>query len=201
MVIFNSYFRCSNLNHMYKILLLLFILSFTLSAKAQIDGKFMEGSYTDTLGNRYKGLIKLTVAVGGTLFSPKTHLTYKENKTAFEKEVAIYEAKSFTMAADSFVISRNPGLKKVPVLMVMLDTPVKIYFTRFLAHGNFLLTTKENLYLIGEDPDRLAEITRKNFKEIMSHIMGDKPQILANIQNGLYRYGDLDDMIKTYKTR
>lgn len=186
---------------MHKFLLLLFILSSTFTAKAQIDGKFMQGSYTDTLGNRYTGLIKLTVAVGGTLFSPKTHLTYKVNKAGSEKEIAIYEAKNFTMVADSFVISRNPGLQKVPVLMVMLDTPVKIYFSRFLAHGNFLFSTKQNIYLIGEDPDRLAEITRKNFKEIMSHIMADKPQILANIQNEIYRYGDLDDMIKTYKAR
>ncbi len=186
---------------MRSILLLFCILSVTVITKAQQVDKFKQGGYTDTLGNQHPGFIKVKIPQGGIFNIGHTYITYKETNTAFEHDINIGAINNFTMGVDSFVVSRNPGISKVPILEVLLNTPVKIYHSVFYDRGNFLLHTSDGIYLFGTDPDNLGLITRKNFKEVLSHIMEAKPNAVANIQNGTFTYFYMDDLIKYYKVR
>jgi hypothetical protein len=186
---------------MRSFLLLFCILSVTVITKAQQVDKFKAGAYADSLGNRHPGFIKLKIPQGGIFNIGHTYITYKETITAFEHDINIGAIKNFTMGVDSFVVSRNNNISKVPILEVLLDTPVKIYHSAFYDRGNILLHTSDGIYLFGPDPDNLGLITRKNFKEVLSHIMEAKPNAVANIQNGTFTYFYMDDLIKYYKVR
>jgi hypothetical protein len=59
--------------------------------------------------------------------------------------------------------------------------------------------TKEKYYY-GNNPDNLTELTRKDFMNVMSRVMADKPEVVAKIQKKDYRYGDMKDLLVYYYT-
>jgi len=55
-------------------------------------------------------------------------------------------------------------------------------------------------YYYGTDPDNLTKLTHKEFMDVMSKIMADKPEIVSKIQDKTYRYSDMKELLIYYKT-
>jgi hypothetical protein len=194
---------------MRSILLLLCILCVTgfANAQTQTARTFTKGSYYDTMGTKYTGFLRLKVPNKGILDFNHFGFLFQQTEAVPEKEISINQVKSFTIGVDSFVVTHNPNLEKAPVLKVLLNTAIKLYYSEFYNRGN-MLTANFNaaingsgIYFYGPDPDNLQFINRKNFKEALSQVMEAKPNVVANIQNDNFTYGYMDDLIKYYKVR
>jgi len=190
-------------------LLLLCILCVTGSANAQTQTArtFTKGSYYDTTGNKYTGFLRLKVPNKGVLDFSHFGFLFQQTEAEPEKEISVDQVKNFTVGVDSFVVTHNPKLEKAPVLKVLLNTAIKLYYSESYNRGNMLtanfnaVVNGSGSYFYGPDPDNLQLITRKNFKEALSQVMEAKPNVVANIQNGNFTYGYMDDLIKYYKVR
>jgi hypothetical protein len=55
-------------------------------------------------------------------------------------------------------------------------------------------------YYYGISPDKVTKLEKKQFIEVMSIILADKPDVVAKIKDKTFRYGDMDDLINYYKT-
>lgn len=54
------------------------------------------------------------------------------------------------------------------------------------------------VYYYGPGPASLTLITKDNFVDAMSEIMGDEPDAVDKIKNKKYRLADMDDLVKYY---
>lgn len=54
-------------------------------------------------------------------------------------------------------------------------------------------------YYFSDDPDNIIELTKKNFIEIMSKIMSEKPELIERIKDKRLRIGDMDAVFYFYK--
>jgi hypothetical protein len=125
------------------------------------------------------------------------------------------------MGTDSFAISHHKALYYAPVLKVLVNSPTKLYYwtadvvnwgTYFGAVGGVIgaavsSKAKSNLtkgfsaaYFYGSNPDTLQLITRKNFIEIMSNILADKPEVVARIKDKTFDIFLMDDLLTYYRT-
>jgi hypothetical protein len=124
---------------------------------------------------------------------------------------------SFTIETDSFVVSKNKALAPAPIMQVLLNTPVKLYHWQaeiinwpvlaFGAIGGIIagapgvgMSGGSDAYFYGPDPERLNILTRKNFIQVLSDIMADKPELAEKIKNKKFRYRDMKDLQVFYTT-
>jgi hypothetical protein len=205
---------------MRKILLLLCILSITISAKAQIFGKhYDEGFYYDPAGVKHTGLISWSPPHKSIFSGSGDYIYFKPEKKAEKIKLKNTQIKSFALRddsvkMDSFVVSVNKEFKNAPFLQVLLDNDVKIYSfaemassggmttpgaggTMIVGPGYSYINTK---YYYGSNPNDVISLTKKNFIEVMSKIMADKPDVVEKIKTKKLRYKMLGDLIELYKT-
>ncbi|OKS87111.1 hypothetical protein [Mucilaginibacter polytrichastri] len=204
------------------IFILFCIFSVTSTTKAQVFGRnWTKGSYYDTLGNKTTGLIawqrpeKMSKDSGDYIY-------YKTEKNSDKIKIPTFRVSSFTMGTDSFTISHHKALYYAPVLKVLVNSPTKLYYwtaevvnwgTYFGAVGGVINAAvaspkaKSNLtkgfsaaYFYGSNPDTLQLITRKNFIEIMSSILADKPEVVAKIKDKSFDIFLMDDLLTYYHT-
>jgi len=207
---------------MRKILLLLCILSITISAKAQFFGKnWKEGSYYGTDGNKHIGLIAWEVASPSIFKKKGDHIFYKTDKKADNVKISSTDLTAFTMrydeeTIDSFIVSKNIMLENNPFLRVVIANNIKLYswlttttMAPTMTMGTYgwkldLITkgsrySVKTTYFFGSDPENVTKLDKKNFIEIMSKIMADKPEAVARIKNKKLRYGDMEDLLYFYR--
>ncbi|QHS56729.1 hypothetical protein GWR56_14685 [Mucilaginibacter sp. 14171R-50] len=201
---------------MRKILLLLCILSITIGAKAQLFGKhYDEGAYYDSVGVKHAGLISWEVPAPSIFKKKGDHIYYKPNKNADDVKINSTALTSFTMrrneeTVDSFVVSQNKKFEKAPFLKVVIANEVKLYSWTTMSQSSGMsmgtgfsvgagVSGGKTTYFFGNGPEDLTELNKKNFIEIMSQIMANKPEAVARIKNKKLRYGDMDDLLYFYK--
>ncbi len=201
------------------VFILLCIFSVTTPSSAQLFGrKYRMGNYYDTLNHKTAGLIAWSVP---DKLSKKAgdYIYYKPDAKAKGVKLESFCLKSFTMESDSFVVSKNEHINYAPVLKVLLDGKLKIYYWSArvtslpmallggavgaaLTGGGTVLTGSSGgyAYFYGANPDSLNTITNKNFANVMTYIMDDKPEVVAKIKQDKLRLKDINDLLVFYKT-
>ncbi len=188
-------------------------------AKAQFMGfghNWVPGYFYDLNGKKNMGLLADYIKERSLFDGPDKFFLYKKDKDADKIKELAKNVRSFVVEKDSFVVSNSDILEETPFLDVAIDHPLKLYATRLPRHvsvmgpvgavGPILLSAgvsfsyTTNKYYFGTSPDSITALSRKNFIEIMSKIMADKPEIVGKIQDRTYRYSDIDDLLVLYIT-
>ncbi|MBB5394890.1 hypothetical protein [Mucilaginibacter sp. AK015] len=206
---------------MRKITLILFILAGWLTANGQgPQRKWFEGTVYHTSGEIFDGLISWQPPHKGE-YADGDQILYTANEHSEVFPIPYYKIKSFVMGADSFVVSHNVLFKNNPFMIVSLDNPTKLFTLKTAKNGfplilntgggggNFgvgvgIATTvgggTRTTYYYGTNKDNVAKLEKKQFIEVMSNIMADKPDVVAKIKDKTFRYGDMEDLLTYYKT-
>jgi len=199
---------------MRTIFLLLCILSVTVATRAQSKNfdKFIPGSFTDTANRTRTGLISWTLA-DENVFGKGGCISYKENKDADFVYISTEWMKSFTMGADTFMITRAKGFGRNPIIKVEINNTEKLYYylpytsSRYARSFNNMPTYFKSgidlsyyTFYAGPNAENLTHITKENFVEILSKIMADKPEVVARIADKTFDYKHMNDLVTYYKT-
>ncbi|RFZ90850.1 hypothetical protein D0C36_18035 [Mucilaginibacter conchicola] len=207
---------------MRKILLIICILSVTLSARAQLFGKhYDEGAYYDLDNVKHTGLISWSPPAKSIFGGNGDQIYFKPEKKAEKIKLTNSQIKSFlvkkdSVTLDSFVVSANKEVAYSPFLQVVLNNAeIKLY--SFLqtasagggmyggASGAMMMQPYRSWgitdYYYGSNPNDVVKLTKKNFAEVMSKIMADKPLVVESINNKKMRLGlgKMDDVLFFYK--
>lgn len=210
---------------MRTILLIICILSVTLTGKAQTGNEWDTGSYYDQKGYKFTGFVYWSPPFKHTLSDKDDYIFFKTTTDGQKVKVWTKEIKCFTMGKDSFVVTHQKDLKQRAFLAVVLNSPTKLYLSTttqsgapatrsMMPVGSFgpsaIVATvglgwwwwkgNNNVYYYGADPDNITQITRKNYLEIFSQLMADKPEVVACIRDKKFKFGRIDDLIEYYKT-
>ncbi|MBL4675825.1 MAG: hypothetical protein JKY70_06425 [Mucilaginibacter sp.] len=204
---------------MRKLLLLLCILSITISAKAQLFGRhYDEGYYYDTLGVKHAGLISWSPPQKSLFGNKGDHIYYKTDKNAENVKIKNTALTSFCMKndsarMDSFIVSTNKDFQKAPFLHVLLNNDVKIYgFTIVSSSGGMMMpgaaggpmiftpgfSTTDTKYFYGNNTDHTTRLEKKNFIEVMSNALADKPEVVKKIQDKTFKMNKLNQLLYFY---
>lgn len=200
---------------MKKFLLLLCILSITKITEAQLFRKNWEaGSYIDSSGKEFSGLIYYSVSDPYSLKIKGDCLLYKTDKDAEKQKIPAGQIRSFVIGIDSFAVSHFISLKNYPFLQIIINHQTKLYYSAVNptlmptlggalvggAIGAAAFNSKGSAYYYGSDPDHLAMIKGKNFAETMSTLMADKPEVVVKIKDKTFKIGSITDLLNYYKT-
>ncbi len=201
---------------MKKFLLLLFIFNITLSAEAQLFRKTWEkGSYIDSSGNHFSGLIYYSLPDASVFKGKGDHLLYKTNTNADKQKIPSGQIKSFVIDTDSFTVSHSIVLEKFPFLQVMINHQTKLYYSAINSGSTPVLGAaliggalgaaamhgkNASGYYYGTDEDHLNLLRGKNFVETMTMLMADKPEVVAKIKDKTFKLGSITDLLNYYKT-
>jgi hypothetical protein len=206
---------------MVKALFIFCIIASALIANAQtVTRKWYDGTLYHTDGEVFKGLISWTPPRKGE-HEDGDEVLYRYDANAETIPVPYYKVKCFTMGTDSFVVSHNVLFKNTPFMIVALDNATKVYEVKSAKKGipimlntdgggaNFgvgmgIATTigggTKTTWYYGANADNVTRLHKKNFIEIMSKIMADKPEVAAKIKDQTFRYGNIISLLFYYKT-
>jgi len=204
---------------MRKILLPIFFLAiintFT-HAQADDDKHWQPGCYYDNDGVKNTGFITYYINEEFANSPAQKFFLFKRNPNEIGVKVFAGNITSFVVARDSFVVSDSRILNETPFIQVAVNNPLKLYVARLPRHtpefglgtsigflsiaGETSFPYTKNKYYYGNNPDNLTLLTRKDFIDVMSKIMADKPEVVEKIQKKDYRYGDMDDLLVYYLT-
>jgi hypothetical protein len=206
---------------MRKILFIIFILAGTFTANAQgPNRKWYTGTLYHTSGEVFDGLISWTPPRKGE-YEDGDQVLYRADEKSEVFPIPYYKINSFVMGNDSIVVSHNVLFKNSPFMTVVLDNPTKLYTNKVMKNGFPLMINTggftgnvgmgvgvgtsvgggvKTTYYYGISPDKVTKLEKKQFIEVMSTILADKPDVVAKIKDKTFRYGDMDDLINYYKT-
>jgi hypothetical protein len=193
--------------------LFLILLFFAGIAQAQ---KWQPGHFYGTDGTINSGFIADYIAPPNGPDPDRQFFLFKRNPNDEPMRVFAANITSFIVARDSFVVSDSKLLTETPFVKVVGNGPLKLYITSlprqtptfglggsigFLSvAGASSFPYTKNKYYYGHDPDNLTELSRKDFTDVVSSVMADKPEIAEKVKNKTYRYGDIKELIVYYQT-
>nr|WP_067059071.1 hypothetical protein [Mucilaginibacter sp. L294] len=205
---------------MRKVVLLIIIIVSTFAAKAQPQRKWFEGTLYHTSGEIFDGLISWAPPHKGE-YEDGDRILYCADEKSEVFPIPYYKIKSFVMGEDSFVVSRNVLLKNSPFMIVSVDNPTKLFAVKTAKNGFPLIINTggftgnvgmgvgvgttigggtRTTYYYGPTQDKVIKLEKKQFIEVMSNIMADKPEVVAKIKDKTFRYGDMEDLLTYYRT-
>jgi hypothetical protein len=197
---------------MREILPMLCILSITIGAKAQLFGKHWEpGSYYDLQGIKHTGLVSWSPPQKSLFSSNGDCIFYEVEQYASVLKVKSGDLKSFTCGADSFVVTHDERFSWKPFLNVFIDVNDSLKLYRSMetrsspgvgfgvgGMGAVAMSVgasyrySSKIYYYGPNPDHVIKIDKKNFVEVTSKILADKPEIVDKIKSNDIR--DMEDV-------
>ena len=204
---------------MRKILLSILLLVMCLAANAQTAGLatvWNKGYYYDNSGQKISGFLA-DYSHNVNVFHPNDDyfLFSKSDDTAYNarESVKVFskDIKSFVAGKDTFVVSNSDKIKKTPFLAVLVNNDLKLYAVEMWRGTSFGLVALATIatnnvlvmdytYYYGTDRDNLTKLTHKEFMDVMTKVMADKPNVVAKIQDKTYRYSDMKELLIYYKT-
>lgn len=206
---------------MRKTLFLIFIIVSSLTANAQgPQRKWFEGTLYHTSGEIFDGLISWAPPHKGE-YEDGDRILYCADEKSEVFPIPYYKIKAFVMGADSFVVSRNVLLKNSPFMIVSVDNATKLFTVKTAKNGFPLMINSggftgnvgmgvgvgttvgggtRTTYYYGPTQDKVTKLEKKQFIEVMSNIMADKPEVVAKIKDKTFRYGDMEDLLTYYRT-
>ncbi|MDB5128440.1 hypothetical protein [Mucilaginibacter sp.] len=182
--------------------------------------KWYAGTLYHTSGEIFDGLISWTPPRKGE-YEDGDQVLYRADEKSEVFPIPYYKINSFVMGNDSIVVSHNVLFKNSPFMTVVLDNPTKLYTNKVMKNGFPLMINTggftgnvgmgvgvgtsvgggvKTTYYYGISPDKVTKLEKKQFIEVMSTILADKPDVVAKIKDKTFRYGDMDDLINYYKT-
>jgi hypothetical protein len=201
------------------LLFLYLILGSTIYAQGP-NRKWYAGTLYHTSGEIFDGLISWTPPRKGE-YEDGDQVLYRADEKSEVFPIPYYKINSFVMGEDSIVVSHNVLFKNSPFMTVVLDNPTKLYTNKVMKNGFPLMINTggftgnvgmgvgvgtsvgggvKTTYYYGISPDKVTKLEKKQFIEVMSTILADKPDVVAKIKDKTFRYGDMDDLINYYKT-
>ncbi|MFD0765311.1 hypothetical protein ACFQZI_10650 [Mucilaginibacter lutimaris] len=205
---------------MRKTLFIILILAGFFTADAQPQRKWYEGRLYHTNGEIFDGLVSWTPPRKGE-YEDGDMVLYKRDEMAETVPVPYYKVNAFIMGNDSIVVSHNVLFKNSPFMTVVLDNPTKLYTNKVMKNGIPLMINSggfsggfgmgvgvgtaigggvKTTYYYGKTADNVTKLEKKQFIEVMSSLMADKPEVVAKIKDKTFRYGDMDDLLTYYFT-
>ncbi|MEB0260166.1 MULTISPECIES: hypothetical protein [unclassified Mucilaginibacter] len=206
---------------MRKTLFILILLAGSFTADAQsTNRKWFEGRLYHTNGEVFNGLISWMPPRKGE-YEDGDMVLYRRDEMAEALPVPYYKVNAFIMGDDSIVVSHNVLFKNSPFMTVMLDNPTKLYTNKVMKNGIPLMINSggfsggfgmgvgvgtsigggvKTTYYYGKTPDNVIKLEKKQFIEVMSDLMADKPEVVAKIKDKTFRYGDMDNLVTYYLT-
>ncbi|MBE7176074.1 MAG: hypothetical protein INR69_06705 [Mucilaginibacter polytrichastri] len=206
------------------ILPILFLLALAAPANAQAFNKFIPGHFTDDKGFVYNGLICLRPSYYEK-GSDYPHILYKPTENGSKQNIPLENVTSFVIARDSFVTARNAQNREFYWLRVLIDAPVKVFsmeipgtrsapvrpsigigggggFGVGMGGGvgiNLGGGKGKNAYVYGRDESAVQVLDRKNYNEVMEKVLADRPDLLEQVRDKKFRFGDLEKLADTYR--
>jgi hypothetical protein len=206
---------------MRKYLMLLCILSITIQASAQLFGKkWVDGKLYHTSGEVFTGQIFWSPPEKAAYSDAGDAIYYRNDKNKDEYPIPASKILSFIIGADSFVVTHDESFRHNPFMHVLLNTPVKLYVSLSkragipmafgtgggtgnvslgLGFGGMIGRGTKKTYYYGSNPDSLTKLEKKEFINVMSSIMADKPGVVAKIKDKTFKYGNIEDLVAYYK--
>ncbi|MBS7563407.1 hypothetical protein KHS38_03235 [Mucilaginibacter sp. Bleaf8] len=204
---------------MRSFLLLLCIFSVTFSAKAQLFSKsWQQGYYCDASGHKFSGLLHHAQPEASVFKKRGDYITFKADQNTKQVKIHSDSISAFVIGADSFTVSHLKPLEKFPFLQVVINRPVKLFFSGITPSvipivggpalaiagsaiaGVAISAPGNSAYYFGSDPDNLMLLTNKNFIEVMTLVMADKPDVVEKVKNKAFKYRTLPDLLMYYQT-
>ena len=195
----------------------LFILLFGMGLYAQPSGyKWAPGKLYHTSGEVFTG----EVAWAPTQLGQEDGVYFRRSNDLEPIPVTADRLLSFTMDADSFVVSRNQDMQNA-ILLVDVDGPVKVYARQTKRKGLPMMVNTggmagavgvgiglgglvgggtRRVYYYGNDANNITKLNKKQFTEVMSNAMADRPEVVAKIKDKTYKYGDMKELLEFYRT-
>jgi hypothetical protein len=81
---------------------------------------------------------------------------------------------------------------------MMVGNPAMIG-TAMMYTAGFAFSGNKNVYYYGSDADALTKLEKKQFIEVMSKLMADKPEVVVKIQDKTFKYGKLKSCLTIIK--
>ncbi|MGY4537261.1 hypothetical protein ACVW0P_001677 [Mucilaginibacter sp. UYNi724] len=206
---------------MRKTILIVLMLAGSFTANAQGPNReWYEGRIYHTNGEIFDGLISWVPPHKGE-YEDGDMVLYRRDEMAETIPVPYYKVNAFIMGDDSIVVSHNVLFKNSPFMTVVLDNPTKLYTNKVTRNGFPLMINTggftggfgigvglgtsvgggvKTTYYYGKTPDNVTKLEKKQFVEVMSNLMADKPEVVAKIKDKTFRYGDMQDLVTYYLT-
>ena len=202
------------------VLLFLYLIIGSTTYAQTPNRKWYAGTLYHTSGEIFDGLISWTPPRKGE-YEDGDQVLYRADEKSEVFPIPYYKINSFVMGNDSIVVSHNVLFKNSPFMTVVLDNPTKLYTNKIRKNGFPLMINTggftgnvgmgvgvgtsvgggvKTTYYYGISPDKVTKLEKKQFIEVMSTILADKPDVVAKIKDKTFRYGDMDDLINYYKT-
>ncbi|WP_454802262.1 hypothetical protein [Mucilaginibacter phyllosphaerae] len=206
---------------MRKILFILCLLTASFTSNAQNGNrKWFEGRVYHSSGEVFDGLVSWAPPRKGE-YEDGDQVLYRANEQSEVFPIPYYKINSFIMGDDSIVVSHNVQFKNSPFMTVLLDNPTKLYTNKVTKNGFPLIINTggftgnvgmgvgvgtsvgggvKTTYYYGANPDKVTKLEKKQFIEVMSTMMADKPDVVVKIKDKTFRYGDMQDLLTFYFT-
>ena len=203
---------------MRTLFLTLCIFSVTVTAKAQLFSKdWAKGCYYDTLGHKFTGLLFHAKPEASVFKGKGDHVFFKTSKGAEQQKISSDQIKSFIIETDSFKLTHVKALEKFPILQVMINHEIKLYFSSITPSaipiagagagligsavaGAALSGKGSSAYYFGPDADHITTLVHKNYIEVLNRLMADKPEVVEKIKNKKFPSKSLPDLLEYYRT-
>jgi hypothetical protein len=197
---------------MHKNLLVVIIILFSISAKAQ---DYREAYYFNSSGQNISGLISMSPT--------DNRIRFKKNKDASSEKIKIEDIKSVVLIGlinDSLTVL-NEGKKdnKKYFSHFLLASPNTRFYIKYREYNNggvptmtntglntYRLTTSHSYYGTAEinmyeEGNTTYELSKSNYIEVLSKAFADVPELAQAIQNKEFKFKDLNKIFIQYKQK
>ena len=192
----------------------------TVVTYAQPQRKWFEGIVYHTSGDVFTGLVSWEPPHKGE-YQDGDQVFYTANEHSEVFPIPYYKINAFVMGQDSFVVSHNVLFKNDPFMIVDVDNATKLFAVKTAKNGFPLIINTggftgnvgmgvgvgttvgggtKTTYYYGTNQNNVTKLDKKQFIEVMSNIMADKPEVVAKIKDKTFRYGDIEDLLTFYRT-
>ena len=199
---------------------LLVLLFFASSGMAQIiGGSFKKGYYYDLDGQKIEGFINQKPSVVGRASKAEKAILFKSTKDAEKQLVYASDIQSYVVAADSFAVITPPAVLRsryqLDFARVLFDEDEKVFLIEEKASPAFgigagtggvmpsvsISNAKTRIYMYGTTGDSLGLLDRRNFKEVLSSILKDYPDLLNKLNNKKTGFEDIESLSEEYMSK
>ncbi len=197
-------------------LITIILLFVTSSSFAQLfSSKYFPGTYYKSNGEQHNGFISINDAPTSWIVAhPDNIIYFKADKDTAIQKVKMSALRGFViqysddaLSCDTFAIVHNSKSSRIKYKNDMMEVlfnkgAMKLYDHALTRRGGvFMVLTPlyvDNYYFYGDSPDDAIEMKSKDFKDVMSKILEDDPNIVEKINNGTYKINNMRIMLKEY---
>lgn len=198
--------------------LIFFTTSFLTSFSQTLFKSYDSGIIYTSDGKVMKGFLSFYNSTPTIFESSDAKILYFKTESGLKSKILASEIKSFIINTSSFLTDSfvtvhkidNSRIKyNIDFLQVLLNfDSVKLYQYRILRKAPIgfngiggTINYNDNYYYYGKNANSSVELSRKDFKKVMSEMLKADDEIVKMINDKQYIYSDMQEMIKIYKQK